>query len=1432
MTAMVLCCFGAFAVTLNSTAVTAFPTNKIRALLSYLALEAAQPLSREALAVLFWPEMPPTAALNNLRLAVHRLRATVDKVQPGLGAALIESTRQTVGLNRALITSDVQAFQRLLTACATHRHIAQPHCAECRARLVEAATLYRGELLAGFGLADAPAFEAWLLLQRETFHQQALAVLNTLVQSYEHLGNDEQVHTYASRQVALEPSHEEAHRQIMRSLARRGLRSEALAHYETCRRLLREQVNVEPEAATVALVEQIRVGLFDNVRGWTDDKAPAQQAASAPAAARPSSPHPVAPALHDWSEAPAVHRVYGRQAELAQLAQWLAPPPAPGEGQARVRLVAILGIGGVGKTTLTAATVKAVAPSFERVLWRALVNAPPLDELLRDMLQRLASERRGGLPMSLDGQLALLLADLRQQRCLLVLDNLESIMLPDQPGQMRPGYTEYAQLLQLLAEHEHQSTVLLTSREQPHSLEEWAAASPCVRILALEGLSTADGQTMITARGLQGSVSDTANLVARYSGNPLALKLVVQTVHELFDGDVAAFLAVDAAIFDDIRAVLDQQFTRLSAVEQELLLWLAIEREPVTLQVLCHNLVPAGQPHLVLETLRSLQRRSLVSQSAQGFLLQNVITEYLTEYLVEQVYQELLEPAVAAPLSTRENPKSNIQSGFLKRFVLLKATAKEYVRASQMRLIIEPIVTRLQATLGKAGLIANLNQCVTLLQSQAPWRGEVIPGYTAGNLLNLLLYLGVNLRGYTFARLAVWQAYLQGQHLPEVNFTQADLANSVFTNLFGEILALQFDSAGELLVAGLIQGKLCLWHALGGQLLREYQSFGAGAAQTRFSQDGEMLAVANTDHKLYLWAIKQQQLHQVLTGHHESLWDMAFTADKKCVAGAGRSGTIYVWDVTSGLLCHTIQHHTTAVPTLTFSPDGRLLASGDVDGQLCVWQINDTAPPTLVQHLGGHRDEVHIVAFASNTILVSGSHDNTLRIWDVERGQTRHMLAHTRMIRALALSADGTLLASGGGDTYVCLWDVHSGQLLHTLPGFVYRTIHLSFRADGRLLATVGADQTVALWEVATGRRLEILQVHSNHLHTVAFSPDGKMLASGGTDGLIRLWDAAQPGSDRAPTAKRQPSNATRIIRTLHGHIRWIYDVAFRSPMQGVGTLLVSAGRESVIRLWEVESGRLFTSFTEHGDEVEAIGFSPDGQWLASACQEAVSLWEVAALLRAAHSAKPVVILQGHTGRILSFAFSPDGRWVATGSTDRTVRVWDLTKRGAFYSLIGHTNGVNCVAFHPHGALLATSSFDQTVRLWDAATGQLVGTLPTQSTITNTLAFHPQGALLATAAKDHTISLWDIAEQRLIITLHGHTDQVECIRFSPDGQWLAGASADETISLWEVRTGVCRQVYHVGGPYAGMNITGVTGISTAQKAALKALGAFESAEAA
>jgi DNA-binding SARP family transcriptional activator len=248
---------GPFQVTLDNQAAT-FATDRARALLAYLAVEADRPHRRETLAALLWPDRPEATARRNLSQTIVRLRRAIDDYHAS--PPFLRITAKSVQFNAAAAELDVACFERLLAACATHAHPDVSSCPACVERLREVASLYWGEFLQGLFLADSQLFEEWALFKREQLHRQAMDTLHTLTLHYESRGAYEQAARYAARQLALEPWREEGHRQLMRALAWGGQRGAALAQYGICCRVLAGELGVEPAPETAALYERIRQG--------------------------------------------------------------------------------------------------------------------------------------------------------------------------------------------------------------------------------------------------------------------------------------------------------------------------------------------------------------------------------------------------------------------------------------------------------------------------------------------------------------------------------------------------------------------------------------------------------------------------------------------------------------------------------------------------------------------------------------------------------------------------------------------------------------------------------------------------------------------------------------------------------------------------------------------------------------------------------------------------------------------------------------------------------------------------------------------------------------------------------------------------------------------------------------------------------------------
>jgi WD40 repeat protein len=1101
----------------------------------------------------------------------------------------------------------------------------------------------------------------------------------------------------------------------------------------------------------------------------------------------------------DWGEAVDVSLFYGRTEELATLEGWIQ--------RDRCRAIAILGMGGIGKTSLAVKLAQQIQADFEIVIWRSLRYAPPLKTLLGELVSFVSAQQET------EAKLERFMYWLRRARCLLILDNTETILQAgNNAGQYRPGYEEYGELFKTIGETAHQSCLILTSREKPAEI---AAAEGCelaVRSLRLSG-SPEVSHALMQARGLSGSDEQKQRLCHLYGCNPLALKIVSTSIRDLFDGDIGEFLAQDVAVFNGIHKLLEQQCDRCSPLEKTILAWLAINREWTSISELAADIVPTVSRAELLAALESLSWRSLIEKQAGSYTQQPVVMEYITDRLVKQVCQEIL----------------TLQILFLNSHALLKAQGKEYIRDTQIDQIIKPILDSLTATLGcKKNVENQLAQVLSKLQTESP----CIPGYAGGNLLNLLSQLQTDLTNYDFSHLTLWQADLRDVNLHRVNFSDCDLSKSVFAATFALPLAVKFSPDGQLLATGDGDGKVRLWRVADGTNLLTCKGHTSWVWSVAFSPDGKMLASGSDDRTVRLWDVETGHCRKTLRGHTCQIWSVAFSPDSQTLASGSEDRTIKLWDLETGNCGQILQGHENWVRSVTFSPDGKFLASGSDDETVKLW---DLETGQCYQTLLGHTSRIWSVALSPDgQILASGSSDRTVKIWHLSTGECLYTLqGHGNWVRSLTFSPNGQLLASGSEDQTIRLWDVHTGHCCQTLKGHGNWVRSVDFSPDGEILASGSGDHTVKFWHVRSGRCNKTLQGYTNRVWFVAFglkegcrvwgvgcSEEEQRLASGKEQGIRGILAS---GHDDC-TVKLWDLSSGQCYQTLRGHTNAVCSAAF-SPD---GQTLASGSCDQTIKLWDINTGRCRKSLSGHSSRIWSVAFSPDGRILASGSDDqTVKLWDV-------QTGQCRQTLLGHENWVCSVAFSPvsdaadenNPPLLASGSYDQTAKLWDLTTGECYRTLHGHTNWVWCVAFSSDGQILASGSGDNTVKLWNVQTGECDRTLPGHRSRIWSVAFSPDGQTLATGSSDKTVKLWDLQTGKCRQTLRGHDNLVWSVAFSPDGRILASGSQDETIVLWDMKTGRCLKTLKADRPYESLNLTGVRGLTEAQLVSLMVLGAI------
>lgn len=431
----------------------------------------------------------------------------------------------------------------------------------------------------------------------------------------------------------------------------------------------------------------------------------------------------------DWGEAVEVSLFCGREQELTILQHWVL--------EEQCRMVSVLGIGGIGKSTLAVKLASQIEQEFDFVVWRSLQNAPSLEELLESILPFLSpnQEEDSFLPVSLDQKIAKLMECLRSSRCLLILDNMETILATgDQNGRCRAGYESYCQLFQYIGTINHQSCVILTSREKHRQIALLEGETLPVRSLKLGALSLREGQELFEQKGqFIGSETEWNTLIEHYGGNPLALKLIATTTQELFNGRIAEVLKYveqGLLVFEDIRNIFDLQFERLSVSELEVMFWLAINQEGIALDELRDDLIGTVAKRELPGTLNSLLRRSLIEkielttsdpigQNISQFSLQPLVIKYVLERLIRQIYTEIEQQ----------------QIGLLRTHRLFQAEVSNCL-GRQKNLLLQPIAEWLLTEVKKP-------------QETEQWLEEVLEqhrqsfrqsGYTISNIEMLMYY--------------------------------------------------------------------------------------------------------------------------------------------------------------------------------------------------------------------------------------------------------------------------------------------------------------------------------------------------------------------------------------------------------------------------------------------------------------------------------------------------------------------------------------------------------------------------------------------------------------------------------------------------------------------------------------------------------------------
>jgi WD40 repeat protein/DNA-binding SARP family transcriptional activator len=1379
MAALCIRLFGPFEVELDGEPLSGFVSDKARALLAYLAVEADRPHRREALAGLLWPEVPERSARGSLSTALGNVRQLIGDSAPSTDRARAEDrerslpflyvSRQEIQFNRdSDARVDVREFAGLLQA-GTHQPSERPLGPLTSQDLEEAVGLCRGSFLEGFSVADGAPFEEWALLKREQLQRQVLAALHQLISHYERSGEISLALPHAWRAADLDPWRGDAQCQLMHLLALNGQREAALAQYEQHRQLLAEELGVEPSEAVQELYKLL------STREWPGGAPRAGMLPERAITVVGPCPYRGLAAFRE-EDAPFF---FGRAAFVEQLSEMVGPRAS----MAAPLVAIVVGSSGCGKSSAVYAgllprlreqgnwLIASLRPGSRPFHALAVALLPMLEPGLDEIDQlvksrKLADALRGG-ELSLHDLVQRILEKQPEARSvMLVADQFEELYtLTPEPEVRRRFLDDLLAAVEASAgQREHRLALLVTIRAdfmgQALAYRPFADALQEASLM----LGPMNREEMRSAVEQPAEVQEAAfeaGLVERILDDvgeePGKLPLLEFALTLLWERQIYGWMTHDG--YEEIGRVGGALARYADEVYEGL-----IESEREQARKVFVQLVRPGEG--TEDTRRVATRAELGDEN--WALVQHLADRRLVVTGRDEGGTDTAEVVHEALIQGWELLQgwAEADRAFRTWQERLRAALREW-EASQRdegALLRGAPLAEAEGWLSEREDELSPSECAYISASQAlserraaerdRRRRRIMAGLAVGLLIALFLALLVGQQWFRAEGELAARATAQAEEA-----AQRAMAES---NAKGRATAqAEAESAEE---DALRQASI----GLASQALTELDG--------NFPERAIPLALEALEDYPYTWqaeralgqAVLEHRVELVLAGHTGEIYYVAWSPDGTQIATASDDGTAIVWDGVTGERLATLAGHEEAVYNLSWSPSGRTIATASDDGTAKMWDA-ETGEDLLT--LSGHEGPVGAVVWSPlEDRAVTVGYDSTARVWDAATGKELLVLAHGVPAIAAAWSPLGTQVVIGDSSGGVIVWDSETGEELLVLEGHEESVNDVFWAPSADRIVTASSDHTARVWDASTGEELQVLTGHRDEVWRAMWSPAGDRLVTTALDASTRVWD---PATGEA-VLSFHPGDASHLDA----------DVDWSPSGDQVASIRSDLGSVTVL---DVETGIEVVTLTGHTSKATSLDWSPTGPLIVTGSEDYTArVWDVSPRAQ---------VLTGHTQVVFAVAWSPSGDRLAAAGLDGTARIWDAATGDEVLAMRGPAE-MGGVMWSPSGDRLATDPWfaDPTVVIWDVSPSS-----PTYGEELLAMESHyggigrswsPIDDRFITTGFDGTARIWDATSGEALLTFEGHGGRaVTGADWSPDGQRIVTSCEDGDALVWDPTTG-------------------------------------------
>ena len=531
----------------------------------------------------------------------------------------------------------------------------------------------------------------------------------------------------------------------------------------------------------------------------------------------------------------------------------------------------------------------------------------------------------------------------------------------------------------------------------------------------------------------------------------------------------------------------------------------------------------------------------------------------------------------------------------------------------------------------------------------------------------------------------------------------------------------------------------------------------------------DLIVTGGDDQTLKLFSISQQKLLRSSPQHPAWIFSVIFSKDGSQIFSGCGDGTLKIWRTDDFDEIFSLKAHSLTLSCIGIT--NNYIITGSFDKYIKFWNI-DTKEEIFF--LEGHTEPIYSLTVKSNEkMLYTGSRDKNIKAWNIENRALEFTLhGHEHWLYSIILTVDEKFLISSSEDKSIKVWSLLEKKLRLSLIGHTHCVTCLAVTPDNKYIAS-GSDSVLKLWSISEAREVFSLSGHTSFLRSIKITNDNKYIVTTGDDKTTKFWNISEKKEDFI----------------LNGHANTVTSLDVNN------TYLVSASEDKTVKLWELESNKLEANFDKHKDRVFCVIFSEDGKFAIScSADRTVKIWNIKE--------------KRLETEITDFLFwircvFNIGDWIYCGCDDNIIYAASISEKCIKYTLKGHSNYIYCFTASDNKEILASGSSDKTIILWDTNSHNIICTLSGHTGPVNCIKFYKSSQYLISGSADFSLKIWNLELQREEFSFIGHQGIITSLILTNDPEVIISGSDDKTIKAWNITER--RQDYSLTVHSAGVN---------------------------